>query len=120
AACAMSTTVLHVRQRKQLLDTPPRDGAHRRPMTARGIRVETKEQTRWLCLERPPRNLLDIELMTGLADELRECDAETSVGAVVLTGCGGTFCGGLDVAQIQAGADPVAFASALIALLRVL
>lgn len=89
-------------------------------MTAQGIRVETKEQTRWLCLERPPRNLLDIELMTGLADELRECDAETSVGAVVLTGCGGTFCGGLDVAQIQAGADPVAFASALIALLRVL
>jgi enoyl-CoA hydratase/carnithine racemase len=89
-------------------------------MTAQGIRVETKEATRWLRLERPPRNLLDVELMTALADELRECDAEESVSVVVLTGSEATFCGGLDVAQIQAGADPVAFASALIALLRLL
>lgn len=89
-------------------------------MTPQGIRVETKEATRWLRLERPRRNLLDVELMTALADELRECEAEASVSAVVLAGSGGTFCGGLDVAQIQAGADPMAFAAALIALLRLL
>lgn len=89
-------------------------------MTAQGIRVETREATRWLRLERPPRNLLDVELMTTLADELRECETEESITAAVLTGSAGTFCGGLDVAQIQAGADPVAFAAALIALLRLL
>jgi enoyl-CoA hydratase/carnithine racemase len=82
-------------------------------MTTPGIRQETKEETRWLVLERPPRNLLDVELMAALVDELRRSDAEPSVAAVVLTGSGGTFCGGLDVAQIQAGAD-------LIALLRLL
>jgi enoyl-CoA hydratase/carnithine racemase len=85
-----------------------------------GIRAETKEATRWLRLDRPPRNLLDVDLMTALADELRECDADASVTAVVLTGSGETFCGGLDLAQIQAGADPVAFAAALIELLRLL
>jgi enoyl-CoA hydratase/carnithine racemase len=89
-------------------------------MTTPGIRQETKEETRWLVLERPPRNLLDVELMAALVDELRRSDAEPSVAAVVLTGSGGTFCGGLDVAQIQAGADPVEFAAALIALLRLL
>lgn len=89
-------------------------------MTVQGIRVETKEATRWLRLERPPRNLLDVDLMTALADELRECEADSSATAVVLTGSGGTFCGGLDVAQIQAGADPVVFAAALVALLRLL
>jgi enoyl-CoA hydratase/carnithine racemase len=89
-------------------------------MTIPGIRQETREETRWLVLESPPRNLLDVDLMATLADELRRSDAEPSVAAVVLTGSGGTFCGGLDVAQIQAGADPVEFAAALIALLRLL
>lgn len=89
-------------------------------MAAGGIRVETREGTRWLVLERPPRNRLDVGLMTVLADELGEADADASVAAVVLTGSGEAFCGGLDVAQIQAGADPVEFAAALIALLRLL
>ena len=58
--------------------------------------------------------------MGALADELRRCDDDASVAAVVLTGSGETFCGGLDIGKIQAGADPVAFAAALIALLRLL
>ena len=58
--------------------------------------------------------------MDALADELRRCDADESITAVVLTGSGDTFCGGLDVAAIEAGGDPVVFASALIALLRLL
>jgi enoyl-CoA hydratase/carnithine racemase len=58
--------------------------------------------------------------MGALADELRRCDDDASVTAVVLTGSGETFCGGLDIGQIQAGADPMAFAAALIALLRLL
>lgn len=85
-----------------------------------GVHAETKAATQWLRLDRPPRNLLTPDVMGALADELRRCDADASVAAVVLTGSGDTFCGGLDVAEIQAGADPVAFASALVALLRLL
>jgi len=58
--------------------------------------------------------------MGALVDELRRCDADASIAAVVLTGSGDTFCGGLDLAQIQAGADPAAFGAALTALLRLL
>lgn len=75
-------------------------------MTAHGLHVETRHRTRWLRLERPPRNLLDPDAMGALADELRRCDGDESVTAVVLTGSGGMFCGGLDVAAIQAGSDP--------------
>lgn len=102
----MSNTALHVKQ-------------YLTPMAA-GLVVDTKESTRWLRLERPPRNLLDPDVMGALAVELRDGDADESVTAMVLTGSEDTFCGGLDVAQIQAGADPVAFAAALIELLRLL
>jgi enoyl-CoA hydratase/carnithine racemase len=73
-----------------------------------------------LRLERPPRNLLDPELMSSLRMRLDEADAEDAVRAIVVTGSGATFCGGLDVAAIQGGADPVEFARELVALLRVL
>lgn len=89
-------------------------------MATPGLRAETVAATRWLRLERPPRNLLDPDVLGALAAELRRCDEDASVSAVVLTGCGDTFCGGLDIGQIQAGADPVAFATALITLLRLL
>lgn len=82
--------------------------------------METRGTTRWLRLDRPPRNLLDPDVLGALAEELSRCDADESVTAVVLTGSGGAFCGGLDVAAIQAGGDPVAFASSLVALLRLL
>jgi methylglutaconyl-CoA hydratase len=84
------------------------------------MQAETIAATRWIRVDRPPRNLLDPGVLGALADELRRCDGDASVSAVVLTGAGETFCGGLDIAQIQAGADPVEFASALIALLRLL
>lgn len=84
------------------------------------VRMETVGATRWLRIERPPRNLLDPGTMGELADELRRCDRDESVAAVVLTGSGNTFCGGLDVAAIQAGGDPVAFATALVELLRLI
>lgn len=84
------------------------------------VRMETVGATRWLRIDRPPRNLLDPVTIGALADELRRCDRDESVAAVVLTGSGDTFCGGLDVAAIQAGGDPVAFASALVELLRLI
>ncbi len=72
-----------------------------------------------LELARPPRNLLDPDVMAALRDAILEADADADVQAIVLTGSGHMFCGGLDIERIQAGADPVAFASALVELLRV-
>src|SRR3954454_19215344 len=73
-----------------------------------------------LALAKPPRNLLDPDVMATLREAILEADADTDVQAIVLTGDGDMFCGGLDIERIQAGEDPVAFASALVELLRVL
>ena len=73
-----------------------------------------------LALAKPPRNLLDPDVMTALREAILEADADGDVQAIVLTGAGEMFCGGLDIERIQAGDDPVAFASALVELLRVL
>jgi enoyl-CoA hydratase/carnithine racemase len=84
-----------------------------------GVETETRGATRWLLLDRPPRNLLDPEVMDELAAKLRRCDDDESVSAIVLSGRGETFCCGLDTSAFQRGADPVDFASSLVALLRV-
>jgi enoyl-CoA hydratase/carnithine racemase len=73
-----------------------------------------------LTLAKPPRNLLDPELMALMREAILEADDDPDVQAIVLSGEGATFCGGLDIERIQAGADPVAFASGLTELLRVL
>jgi enoyl-CoA hydratase/carnithine racemase len=73
-----------------------------------------------LELAKPPRNLLDPDVMAALRDAILEADADPDVQVIVLTGGGDMFCGGLDIERIQAGEDPVAFASALVELLRVL
>ena len=72
-----------------------------------------------LELARPPRNLLDPDVMAVLRDAILEADGAAEVDAIVLTGGGDMFCGGLDIERIQAGADPVSFASALVELLRI-
>jgi len=72
-----------------------------------------------LELVKPPRNLLDPDVMAALRDAILQADSDPDVQAIVLTGGGDMFCGGLDIERIQAGADPVAFASALVELLRI-
>jgi enoyl-CoA hydratase/carnithine racemase len=84
-----------------------------------GLAVSNRGELAWLELDRPPRNLLAPDLMDGLRDALTVADAHPDVNAIVITGGGDVFCGGLDVAQIQAGADPVDFAAALVELYRV-
>ena len=73
-----------------------------------------------LALAKAPRNLLDPDVMAALREAILAADADGDVQAIVLTGAGDMFCGGLDIERIQAGEDPVAFASALVELLRVL
>jgi enoyl-CoA hydratase/carnithine racemase len=72
-----------------------------------------------LALNRPPRNLLDPGVMDALREAILSADADPDVDAIVLTGADDAFCGGLDIEQIRAGADPVQFASALVELLRI-
>lgn len=71
----------------------------------------------WLTIDNGPRNLLNPTVMRQLADELTSAEAR-GAKAVVLTGQGDVFCGGLDIEAIKAGGDPVEFATELVALLR--
>lgn len=64
-------------------------------------------------------NLLDPTVMAGLERSILAADDDPEVTGILLTGAGGSFCGGLDIPAIRAGADPVVFASALVRLLRV-
>jgi enoyl-CoA hydratase/carnithine racemase len=84
------------------------------------LRVSHDDGLARLTLDRPPRNLLAPDLMDALRAALTAADEDPEVKAIVLSGGDAeAFCGGLDVAQIQAGADPVDFAAALVELYRV-
>ena len=87
---------------------------------AAGLERELRLGTCWLRLNRPPRNLLDPAVLGDYVAELEDADADPDVQALVITGAGNVFCGGLDIPAIRAGADPREFAQALVALLAIL
>src|SRR5882724_2116133 len=74
---------------------------------------------RWLQLTHPPRNLLDPSVMTSLGNALTEADQDDGVKAIVITGDGEWFCGGLDVEQFKQGADPLEFATRAVELMKI-
>lgn len=65
-------------------------------------------------------NLLNPTVIADITAQLTAADADPAVTGIILTGAGSTFCSGLDIPAIQAGGDPVAFASALAGLLKLL
>jgi len=65
-------------------------------------------------------NLLNPVNIASIISALRDADADPAVSGVVLTGAGDVFCSGLDIPAIQAGGDPVEFATALAELLKLL
>lgn len=73
-----------------------------------------------VVIEGPGRNLLNPENMAKLEADLRAAAADQHTSAIVLTGAGDVFCGGLDVPAIKAGADPIPFYSALVSILKLL
>lgn len=81
---------------------------------------EDRAGAAWLRLDGPPRNLLEPGVLEALRVELAAAGDDPAVGAIVLTGTGDVFCGGLDIPAIRAGADPREFARGLVALLRLL
>lgn len=59
-----------------------------------------------LTLNRPERrNAMSLSLYESLLQELERAQADAAVGAVVLTGAGGAFCAGGDVARMAAAPE---------------
>ncbi|MBO9577729.1 MAG: enoyl-CoA hydratase/isomerase family protein, partial [Microbacteriaceae bacterium] len=65
-------------------------------------------------------NLLNPGVIASVTAGLLAADADPAVTGIVLTGAGSVFCSGLDIPAIQAGGDPVEFATALAGLLKLL
>ncbi len=56
-------------------------------------------------LERPPANAITAELLDELSASLKAAEEEDRVRAVVVTGAGRFFCGGLDLSQTGSEAE---------------
>jgi enoyl-CoA hydratase/carnithine racemase len=84
------------------------------------VRIRDVDGLRSVELDAGERNLLDPHTMGLLRDALLAADADSAVTGILLTSTGAVFCGGLDIAAIRAGADPVEFATALVQLLQLL
>lgn len=64
-------------------------------MTSQTVQKEMRDRVAILALNRPEAgNKLNIEMMTALAEALRENEADPGCGAVILTARGEVFCGG--------------------------
>jgi enoyl-CoA hydratase/carnithine racemase len=83
------------------------------------VSTEDVGHNRIIRLSNGEKNLLNPGVMSSVVSELARAKDDAEVFGVILTGAGGFFCGGLDVPAIQAGADPVEFATHLVALLKI-
>jgi methylglutaconyl-CoA hydratase len=73
-------------------------------VTGAPVRCEVAGAVATITLDRPEtRNRLDAEGMSALAGHLESTAADPRVRVVVLTGSGGTFCAGADLAGAAAG-----------------
>jgi cyclohexa-1,5-dienecarbonyl-CoA hydratase len=65
----------------------------------RFVRVERSGSLARLILDRPPLNVLNLEMLADLEDALATLSNERSLKCVLLTGAGRAFCAGVDVAD---------------------
>lgn len=72
-----------------------------------------------VTIDGPERNLLNPAVMAAVEADLLAADANPDVKAIIITGAGDAFCGGLDLAGIRAGGDPLEYAACLAKLLKV-
>lgn len=82
--------------------------------------MSTEPNFSTVIIDGPGRNLLNPEVMAKLEADLRAAAADASTQGIILTGAGDTFCGGLDVPAIKAGADPIPFYAALVSILKLI
>ncbi len=65
------------------------------------LKIEHRDAVLLLTLDRPEkRNALHPELIRDLSQALTQAGTDTSLGAVVVTGAGSTFCAGLDLTHL--------------------
>lgn len=67
----------------------------------------------------PERNLLNPEVMAKVGSDLVAADKNSDFAGIILTGAADAFCGGLDLAGIRAGGDPIEYARSLASLLKI-
>jgi enoyl-CoA hydratase/carnithine racemase len=67
----------------------------------------------------PEKNLLNPTVMQAVSADLLAADGDANVKAILVTGEGEYFCGGLDLAGIRAGGDPLEYAANLASLLKI-
>ncbi|MBL9122722.1 MAG: enoyl-CoA hydratase/isomerase family protein, partial [Planctomycetaceae bacterium] len=81
-------------------------------MSAPLVKVQVHAPMATITLNRPAkRNALSRELLAELGQAFFDLHQERRVRAVILTGAGGAFCAGMDLAEMQATrAAPDAFA----------
>jgi len=66
------------------------------------IDVRMSDRTLWITLDRPDQmNALNRELVSELADALREAESDHAVHVIVITGAGRAFCAGADLLEAQ-------------------
>lgn len=68
--------------------------------------LDREDEVAIVRLNRPERrNALTSELIVGIAETMAQLEADTSVGAVVLTGSDPAFCAGLDLRELSGTAQ---------------
>ncbi len=66
--------------------------------------VRKEDRIATITLNRPDRmNSISMAMLDALSAALLDCDADTSIRAIVLTGTGRAFCAGLDLKEAAAG-----------------
>lgn len=66
------------------------------------LEYDVVNRVAWIRLNRPEqKNAFTLEMVDEWAARLREADADGDVGAVVVTGKGGSFCSGVDLSVIE-------------------
>ena len=84
-------------------------------MTDASLRLEKIGRTALLTLNRPQRrNALDASLAQALLEGVETVRADSSLRSLVLTGAGGSFCSGADLADDDAHEDPAFFGRDLV------
>lgn len=72
-----------------------------------------------VTIDGPDKNFLNPDVMAQIGADLLAADKDDAVTAILVTGSGDAFCGGLDLASIRAGGDPIEFARSLAVLLKI-
>jgi enoyl-CoA hydratase len=72
-------------------------------MTADALRIEHRDQVMVLHLDDGKANALSAELIAALTEAVEQAEHDDAVGAVVIHGRDGRFCGGFDLGVMLAG-----------------